>query len=53
MDMSDRPEPSSSSNKDSQVRDDDVETVDGKDVGEHYREMTELGAHVKGEGEIK
>ena len=27
--------------------------ADGKDVAEHYEEMTELGTHVKGEGEIK
>lgn len=26
---------------------------DRKDVAEHYEEMTELGAQVKGEGEIK
>ena len=27
--------------------------ADREDVAEHYEEMTELGAHVKGEGEIK
>jgi hypothetical protein len=26
---------------------------DRRDVAEHYEEMTELGAQVKGEGEIK
>ncbi len=25
---------------------------DHEEVAEHYREMTELGAHVKGEGQI-
>jgi hypothetical protein len=27
--------------------------ADREDVAEHYEEMTDLGAHVKGEGEIK
>jgi hypothetical protein len=27
--------------------------ADRKDVAEHYEEMSELGAHIKGEGEIK
>jgi hypothetical protein len=27
--------------------------ADREDVAEHYEEMTELGAHLKGEGEIK
>ena len=27
--------------------------ADREDVAEHYEEMTELGAHAKGEGEIK
>jgi hypothetical protein len=27
--------------------------ADRKDVAAHYDEMTELGAHIKGEGEIK
>jgi len=30
-----------------------TDEVERKDVGEHYREMTELGASVKGEGEIE
>lgn len=31
----------------------ELEADDRKDVAEHYEEMTELGAHIKGEGEIK
>jgi hypothetical protein len=27
--------------------------ADQEDVAAHYEEMTELGAHIKGEGEIK
>jgi len=30
-----------------------AEDVDLAEVGEHYREMTELGANVKGEGQIE
>ena len=30
-----------------------AEHVDLAGVGEHYREMTELGANVKGEGQIE
>ncbi len=46
---------------DQEDTDDPILTLDGEnseeggdlaDVGEHYREMTRLGAHVRGEGEI-
>ena len=31
----------------------ETDADDREKVAEHYEEMTELGAHVKGEGEIK
>ena len=34
-------------------RDRGKQDADREDVAEHYEEMTDLGAHVKGEGEIK